>query len=474
MLGLMGTLDLAARAMQAQMTGVEVTGQNLANVNTKGYSRQVVNLATSADLATGKLIEGTGVSVVGIQQMVSSLLNKQIQSQSSTSGYWNAQQSALQDVQNSLNEFLSSSSSTSSTSSSTTIAAGSGLSGQLASFFSAFSALTASPSDSNKQAVMSAASTLATTFNHVSNQLSASSGALDAALDSQVASANQLLTQIASLNQQIVSGEASGGNANNLRDARQQALENLAQLTNITTTNNTNGSVDVAVGSQTLVSGFNVADTLATYSSSSGQKLVQTTTGAVSLAQVGGAMQGTMDVRDGELATMLNGIQNLASNLITQVNTIHGTGFNASGGTGNLFFTGNNAGSITVNSALANNPALLQISVSATQGGDTSLAAQIAGLATTTQAVLNNQTFGDSYLATVSGFGLALNNADTEATNQTAVNQLLSTQRGSVSGVNVDEEMTNMMTYQRAYEACAQVVSTINSLMATTLAMKQG
>ena len=119
MLGLFGTLNLAARSMQAQMTGVEVAGQNLANVNTTGYSRQRVDIQTSTDVTTGIGPEGTGANATSIQQIVNTLLNSQVQSQQSTSGYWNGQQSALQSAQNALDEFLNGSASTSSTTSAT-------------------------------------------------------------------------------------------------------------------------------------------------------------------------------------------------------------------------------------------------------------------------------------------------------------------------------------------------------------------
>ena len=85
---------------------------------------------------------------------------------------------------------------------------------------------------------------------------------------------------------------------------------------------------------------------------------------------------------------------------------------------------------------------------------------------------LNNQTFSDSYDSTITDLGTALDDANTEATDQTTVSDMLSTQRSSVSGVNLDEEMTNMMSYQRAYEASAEVVTTINTLLGDTMNLK--
>jgi flagellar hook-associated protein 1 FlgK len=117
MLNLMGALDMASRSMQTQMTGVDVAGQNLANINTQGYSRQTVDIQTSPDIQTSIGSIGTGANAVAVQQAVNNLLNSQIVTQQSSGGYWTAQQSALQGAQTSLNEFLNGTGSTTSTSS---------------------------------------------------------------------------------------------------------------------------------------------------------------------------------------------------------------------------------------------------------------------------------------------------------------------------------------------------------------------
>ncbi len=465
-------MNLATRAMQAQMTGVEVSGQNLANVNTTGYTRQTVQLSTSPDVTTSVGDEGTGVEVASIQQAVNTLLNSQIQDQSSTSGYWNGQQTALQSAQNGLDEFLNGTTSTSG-SSATSSDSSSGLAAQLNGLFSSFSALATSPtSTAQQQAVITQAQTLATTFNHVNSQLSALNTTLNTSVGDDVASANKLLTGIATLNQQISTAQNSGGAPNDLLDEREQDLENLAQLTNITTSTGTNGSVDVSIGGQTLVNGFNVSDTLQTYDSGNGNLLVQTTTGQTPLTLTGGTIQGTIDARDGALATMQTSINTLASTLITQVNTVHAAGYSSTGTTGANFFDGTDASNITVNSTLANNPSLIQTSGSATASGDNSVILQLAQLGSATQSALNGETFNDNYNSTVAALGDSLSTANDQVTAQTTVSQMLQTQRSSTSGVSVDTEMTNLMTYQRAYEASAQLVTTLNTMLGDTLAMK--
>ncbi|MDR3459827.1 MAG: flagellar hook-associated protein FlgK [Verrucomicrobiae bacterium] len=470
MLGLFGTLDLARRAMQAQMAGVTVAGQNLANVNTPGYSRQRVDLATSPDLPSYIGQTGTGVNATGITQIVSNLLNGQIQSQSSTSGFWTSQQTALQSAQDGLAEFLNGTGSTTDTTGS---ASSSGLSGQLSNLFAAFQGVAASPgSIPARQTLIGAAQNLATMFNQVDKQLTNVKTSLNTSLSSDVDSANKVASQIADLNKQISIAEFSGGTANDLRDQREQALEKLSGLANITTSTGTDGSVNVSVGGQALVSGRQVLDTLQTYDAGGGQMLVRTAAGGTPLTLTGGTMQGTIEARDGELGTMQTNINSLATNLINGVNAIYQPGYGLNGTTGATFFDGTGAGDMAVNQSLVNDPSTLQAANAATATGDNSVALQLAQLADTAQAGLNNQTFGDYYGATVTGLGSALSNANTEVTNQQAVSSMLSTQLGSVSGVNIDEEMTNLLSFQRAYTASAELLKTVDQMIQTTLAMK--
>ena len=473
MLGLFGTLNLAARSLQTQMTGVEVTGQNIANVSTPGYSRQRVDIQTAGTIGTAVGPEGTGAQVVQIQQIVSGLLDSQIRTQASTGGYWQAQQTGLQSAQNGLNEFLDGTGSTSGTSTTSTDTSGTGLSAQLDGLFSSFQSLATSPTSvAERQALIGKAQNLATSFNQINTQLGDLRTSLNSSLTNDVASANTLLQDIARLNSQISRAESSGGNANDLRDSRTQDLQNLSQLVKVTTSPGNGGAVNVTVGGQALVADGQVADTLSTYDAGGGQMLVQTATGGNHLTLAGGSMQGTIDARDGEVATMQTSINSLAANLITAVNTVHNGGYSLTGSTGTSFFTGSNAGTITVNPSLADNPSLIQLSGTATATGDNSVALQLAQLATTAQTGLNNQTFVASYAATVAGLGGALQTANTQVTNQTAVANMLTTQRGSVSGVNVDEEMTNLIGFQQAYTASASLVKTIDAMISATIAMK--
>lgn len=469
MIGLFGTLNLASRSLQTQMAGVEVAGQNLANINTPGYSRQRVIIETNPSIPTGVGMEGTGASVQGIEQIVDTLLNGKIQTQASVSGYWDSQQGTLKSAQIALNEYLASGGES-----------GNGLSARINEFFDSLQTLSVSPSsDSARRAVIGAAQTLTETFKQTNLRLSDLQTDLDTSLDSQVSAANQLLTDIAGLNDQIANAEnASAGTANELRDLRQQKLESLAKFMNFQSSTAADGTVTITTVNQIMVSGNQVDNALKTVrDATTGELHVWTTntnnvlTG-VSFGLTGGSLEATVDVRDGTLTTLRNNLNNLASTLITQVNSLHSAGFNRAGGTGADFFTGGNAGNISVNTALVADPSLLQASGVAGLDGDGSVALSLAQLASTSLAALNNQTFSGSYAESITELGEALRNANAQATTQAAVTNMLTTQRNSVSGVNLDEEMTNLMMYQRAYQASAHIVSSVDEMIQILLNMK--
>jgi flagellar hook-associated protein 1 len=199
---------------------------------------------------------------------------------------------------------------------------------------------------------------------------------------------------------------------------------------------------------------------------------VRLSTGAA-LTLTGGSLAGNIDTRDGELASLRGDLNSLASTLISQVNSVHAGGYNLNGGTGANFFTGTGASDIAVNSALVNNPNLVQAGGAAGAVGDNQVALALAQLANQPIASLSNQTFSQKYNQTVAGLGQTLASVNDRVDNQTAVQTMLTNQRNSVSGVSLDEEMTNMITYQKAYEASARIINTVAQMLDTILAMKQ-
>jgi flagellar hook-associated protein 1 FlgK len=473
MLGLFGTLNLGTRALQTQRAGVEVAGQNIANVNNPAYARQRVNIQTGVSLPTAAGPEGTGANVLSIQQLRDSFVDSSMQSELSVGSYWDSQQQALEFAQGSLGELIDrQAQGLSGSASASATGAGQGLGDQLSGLFNAFQAVATSPSTMpERQALLAQAQTVASRFNQISSQLGNLRSNLNTSIGNDVDSANKLLGDVASLNQQIRAGEAGGGSANDLRDLRQQKLEELSQLTNIKTSTASDGTVTVSIGGATLVSGQQVQDTLQTYDAGGGQMLVRTTTGGTPLTLTGGSIQGAIDARDGGLATLQSNLNTLASNLITEVNNVHRAGFGLNGTTGADFFTGTDAASIGVNSALTNDPTLIQAAGAAGSPGDNTAALALAHLASQSVAGLGNQTFSGAYSQTVASLGQSLNDANTQSANSSAVQNMLTQQRDSVSGVSLDEEMSDLVRFQQAYAASARIVTTVDTMLDTLIKM---
>jgi flagellar hook-associated protein 1 FlgK len=458
---------MAARSLSVQQEEMTVSGQNLANVNNPAYAEEQLDVSESAPLDTPVGDEGTGAQITGISESRNPLLDSQIQGEQSTTGSLTAQQTYLQNAQAYLDEEITSSSS------STTADSPYGLTADLSTMFNAFQSLSTDPSDlSLRQTAVQSAQQVAGQFNQVSSQLSTVQADLNTSVQNDVGSANQDLNSIASLNEQIMAAQAGGGSADQLIDQREQTLENLAGLANDSTTAEANGAVNVSIGGVTMVSGANATDNLQTYTDSNGNLQVQAQNAGTPITLSGGSIGGEITTRDGALASLQSGLNTLASQLITQVNTVYSAGYDLNGNTGQDLFTGGGASDIGVNSNVANNPSEFQAAGTAGNAGDNSVVLALAQLGSQNISGLANQTFSASYAQTVSNLGSSLSSVNGQLTNSQAVTQMLTNERSSTSGVSTDTEMTNLIQYQKAYEASAELITTLNEMMQTVVNMK--
>jgi flagellar hook-associated protein 1 FlgK len=473
MIGLYSMLNSGSRALQANQAGSEVTGHNIANANNKAYARQRVVFGTSNPVSTSAGQQGTGVDVQGITQLRDALLDGQIQVETSVSGSLTRQQTALKQAEAALGQSVdtSDSSSTSATSSDAT-GSQTGLGDALNNLFSEFQSLSDDPTSMSERSVLLAkAADLASRFNQIDTRLSGVQDGLNNSLDTDVTKANQLLTDIAALNHKIGSVTSSGQSPNDLMDSRQAKVEELAGLINISVTSSSNNEINIATGDAALITGDQLTDTLGTYDGADGQLLVHTVNGNADLAPTGGSIHGTLEVRDGALKSIQDSVNALASNLITEVNTVHGAGYGLAGNTGATFFTGADASDIAVNSDLTSDPALVQASGDGGSKSDNQVALSLAQLGEKTIDGLRSQTFSASYSTSVAALGQTTASVNSQVSDQTVVENMLTQQRNSVSGVSLDEEMTNMLTYQHAYQASAKVVSAVDEMLNTLINM---
>ena len=437
-----GGIQQASTALNASQYGLSVVSQNIANASTPGYTRQVAQ-QESVDGVAGVPIISTGpgapggVRIARTDRMNDPVIDARARSEHARSATADTTASQLSAIEGVFPE-----------------PSDSGLSEQLNSFWNAFAQVANSPGSAAPRSVLlSAAGTVAGTLNAMSTTLSGISTNTAQALNQDLTSANTAAGRLATINGQIAVASATGANANPLLDQRDQLLDQLSKLIGGVATINANGSADVTVGGQSIVSA-NTATPLSTDS------LFQVSVGANAVTVGGGSAAAEVTA----LTTTIPGYQaqldTVANALSSAVNTVQAAGFDLTGAVGQAMFTGSGAAGITV--ALTD-PA--SVAASLTSGGSldgsNALAASELGAATGSPDSLYTTLVG----SIGSGSALAQQQQATQDSVTAGVDQL----RQSASGVNMDEEVSNMMIFQHAYGAASRVLTTMDSMLDTLI-----
>jgi flagellar hook-associated protein 1 FlgK len=467
MAGLYTTLGSSVSAMAAQSIAIDTAGNNLANVNNENYSEETVDLGSLGEVQTASGTESMGLTALSVTQVRDAVLDAQVRSADSQASYYTTQQTAYQQGQAALGQTVGSSST--STSSATN---DSGVGAALDDMFNAFQSYAADPTDTGQQqAVLAAASVLTDRLQSTDANLASVQAGITTTVQNGVTTANTLLTQIAGLNTQIGQIEANApGSAVTLRDQREADLEQLAGLMPITATEGAHGEDTVtttAAGGPpvTLVSKGTVTGPL-TFDATNSTFSAGATPTTLSFST--GSLQGGVDASNQGIQTLRDNLNALSSELVTSVNAVYNPT-----GTGNNFFSasGTTAATIAIDPSITSST--LTAGAAGAAAGDNTVALGIANLANQAFSTAGGDaidgTFDSYYAGAVSGFGQTLATVNSQVTDQTSIQTIVTNQRDAVSGVNLDEEMANLLKYQRAYQASAQVFQTVDSLLDTVV-----
>jgi flagellar hook-associated protein 1 FlgK len=454
MSGLNASLAVALSGLSAEQGALAATTNNVANVNTPGYSREVAVLVTSDPVVVDPLTFGTGVTLKTVQSIRDAILESRIQQETQTQGQLSTLVSALSQTQVSF------------TSNSGDIGTA------ISKFFNSVNQLSTNPADlSLRQGVLTAAGNLATAFNVTANHLTAQRGSLDGNVQQAVGQINQLTTQIAQLNKQISSLENVGENAGTFIDQRTRAIDQLSALVDVSVIPTDNTLTLTTANGTALVAGQQSFQ-LTTQPDPSGVHHILAQGKDITSAIISGQLGGLLQARDQQVPAIQSQLDTLAGGLATAVNGVQVAGFDLNGAAGvNLFnpppVAG--AGAASSLSVAITDPALIAASSDGTVGNNGNAQALFA---LGSQAVIGGQTPTDYYASVVFNVGNATANAIAEQSASSQVLQQFNDQRATISGVSLDEEAANMVRFQQAYAASAQVISAINTMMQTVINMK--
>ena len=481
-----GAYNIAATGMYVNHSALAVVSSNLSNINTSGYSRKQVAAAEQAVVLPGGQSSGTGVSLAEVRRARDTLLDQTYRRENGTASYWETKYNNFEAIQETLSEF------TANNTSSTSTASSNGLQQTLTDFFNAWGELAKdSSSESNRQLVVEDGCVLISTLQDIDTQLAQMQyiGSQKAADD--VATLNDLAQQVAKLNSQIMQQELNGGEAGDLRDQRDQLLDQMSGLANITVSENANGVLEVDIGGVALVRGSDTRQ-LTAAGDGSGQNPLKVqwadlgmeadiTSGSIKAWLEDADQSGVQDITAfpynfsassaSSISNLRQGLNDLISTIAYEVNALHTSGKDLNGDPGVAFFVPVDASKPLSLSNIQVNPALDDpdkvVAGASGEAGDNTIATQIYNLTGEKDFEFDGLSMDMTgfYQGLVSWVATAGSDASGAYDTQNALVMQVNNQRQAISAVSMDEEMSKMIMYQNAYGAAARVLSTIDSLI---------
>jgi flagellar hook-associated protein 1 FlgK len=439
------SLQTALSGLRASQARMNTIGHNLANVDTPGYTRQIVDLTEASPYQSPMGWIGAGVDVTGINRARDAFLDARVRTSSDTQAGFQTRADLLQRTETVLGE------------------PSQGISGPLAALWSTFESAASTPNDSGaRTAALSALGNLTTRIRQVSTGWSQVAGDVKQSLSASVTDVNDKLAQLAKLNG-VIGAASSSGSPNDLLDQRDQLIDQLASEAGATSILSPDGTARVVIGGLSVVNG------------STSTPLTLRSDGTIAgpsglTAPAGGKIGGYQSF----LATDLPGYQaqldGFVSDLATALNTQHAAGFSPDGQPGGplLTFT---AGAAAATLAVAvTDPSKLALSSGAgppfpTFNGVN--AQSLANLRTAMSASGGTLTLGGAVTSLVSVLAAGTASAVSSAQSQTSLLQAMTSARQGSQGVSIDEEMTNMLEAQRAYQAAARVMTAVDQNLDT-------
>ncbi len=454
--------NIATGALAADQAAISVVAGNISNANTPGYTTETVQWGSDTVTVRGHS-QAAGVSITGVTSQRDRVLNQRINQQAQEQSNTAARLAALNDLQS---VFAGAITATGSGGSSGVADIGQ----QLTAFFQSFSSLAADPSSTSlRSGVLSAAQSLAATFNQVSGSLDQQRSGLDATVASAATQVNALTKDIADLNAKISTG-IPNADAGTLEDQRQYDIQQLSQLVGIHQITNDGNSLTVTTTSgAVLVAGGQSVDLQTQSSGGVTHLLLGGMDQTPALTGTGGQIGGALEARDSDIPAALGSIDQLAWSVGNAVNGQQASGTDANGAIGTAIFAlgGSIAGAAGSISVVLTDSNGVAASASGAGALDGSNAAAMSTLAAA--KIAGGQTASASYAGLVGQIGANASQATTAQASQSASLTQLQSQQNALSSVDMNDQAALLQTYEQSYQAAAKVFTILNSVISSAI-----
>lgn len=492
-------LETNKRGLYTQQSALYTTGHNISNANTLGYSRQRVNMeATSGfpgvGLNTGTMpgFLGTGVQSGSIQRIRDTFVDHQFRQESNKFGYWESRSNAISQMEDVLTE-----------------PSDYGLQKSLSEFWKSLQDLATSPENGGTRAVaVSKGEAVADSFNYMHKSLSEIQTNLGKEIDFAATDINSILHQIADLNRQISEVEPNGYLPNDLYDARDMLLDELSTYVPIETSYDKSGGRALAIaegsvtvtlktagGSVELVKGSNSATFETNPDSLIGDDERNIPIEGMSIRDASGAQHGLAHdefLNLGKLKSLMNSygvddgtaegkglypdmiaeLNKMAAAFANEMNKVHAEGTDLEGNQGGNFFdtVGSGpftAGNIAVNTDLIGNPNLVAASdsIGGAEEGNGKNAQRLSEVQSKALGGLDGATVDTFFQGMIGKLGVEGEQASKLTLNTVTLLGAVEHRRASISSVSLDEEMTDMIRFQQAYNASARMITIVDETL---------
>jgi flagellar hook-associated protein 1 FlgK len=454
-------VEISRRSIRTLDAALNVTGQNIANAGTPGYARRRLTFTPDAPLTRGLWSRpsaytplGGGVSIGSYERLRDRLLTTSAWEARGGLGYADEQQRVLGALEGAFPTDTGS------------------LSTQLEDFWNGWSDLADNPTDTGLRLTLrSRAQTLTGSLNRLSNDVTRLQEETQTDLTQGVDTVNGLLRQIADLNVQVTNSYHQGSPDFTAEDQRDALLKELSNFVPVRVQSDADDGYTISVDGVTVVQGNTVQELTLDTSGTTPEVRFGDTPLALRPSSEGGRIGGWLHTLQTTLPETQASLDTLASTLVTQVNTLHATGYGLDGVTGRNFFdpASTTAATIQLSSDVLGDVNAIAASGDATASGDNGIALQIAALRDATLMNSGTTTMGTYVIDLVTGIGSQVESALTQLSGQAMVVDNLDGMEQGVSGVSVDEEMTHLIELQQAYAASARVLNTAQEMMDTLL-----
>ncbi|MEI7812254.1 MAG: flagellar hook-associated protein FlgK [Ignavibacteria bacterium] len=460
-MGLSGVFNIASRSLGVYQQALNVTSNNVANSNNADYARQKVILGSEI---TNGSEWGTGVKIEDVQRVKNNLLDTQIRSYNDKYSDASKRAEVLGQVEALYSE-----------------PSDQGLSSLITQFFNSWDQLAVTPnSTSLRSNVVEASKRMTTKIQSAYEGLTQIKDDLLSQTNLKLQELNTTLKNVQTLNKQIASAKASNQSSNTLMDSRDKAIDSLSTIANISVNYDQNGSANISIGGVFAVDSSSSTQFKAV--NENGKIVISNMEGTSRPALKGGELFALTDMYSNTITGYQTGLDTIASTIMTQVNQVHKQGYDMSATSvatmpnGVDFFSAYSNGTLQINENIVGNTStgkqadLNKIAVSiSNQNGNGTNAINIATLANT--KAINGQTIGDYYSTMVTGIGTEKQLSDQNTASNKLVLDQFNAQKTSYSGVSIDEEMTNVIKFQRSYDASAKLIKVADELLQTLMQM---